>query len=87
MLHNHPDSMSPSAADINSLITTGARRGVIACHDGSIYVYEVVSEPAPGYTISDSSIARMLGFRASDSEESVLKAFEECLGVRVEHLA
>lgn len=49
MVHNHPDSMLPSAADSRSLAATGARRGVIACHDGSIYVYEVMEDAAKGY--------------------------------------
>ena len=41
IVHNHPDSFPPSAADIRSLIANRARRGIIACHDGSLYVFEV----------------------------------------------
>lgn len=42
MLHNHPGSSIPSAADIVSLRTSGASFGVIACHDGSLYRYSLV---------------------------------------------
>lgn len=86
IVHNHPDSMLPSAADILSLISTGSKRGVICCHDGSIYVFEVVGKPAPGYTVSDSVIRRMVALRSGRSEASIMKAFEDNLGVHVEHL-
>lgn len=85
IVHNHPDSSPPSAADINSLVSTGAKRGVIACHDGSVYVYEVVREPAVGYTISDADVGKVT-VAWGDSEDRLLKAFEDMLGVHVEHL-
>lgn len=85
ILHNHPDSMPPSAADIQSLVATGARRGVIACHDGSIYVFDTVGEPAPGYNIDGRSVDRIMRLWGDD-ENRLLRAFEDWLGVRVEHL-
>lgn len=85
MVHNHPDSSCPSASDIRSLIATGARRGVIACHDGSLYSYEVVGDPAPGYTVDDDTIRMLAQLRGGD-EADLLKGFEESLGVHVEHL-
>ncbi len=36
IMHNHPGSSLPSIADIANVARTGARFGVIACHDGSI---------------------------------------------------
>ena len=83
ILHNHPDSMPPSAADIQSLIDTGARRGVIACHDGSLYVFEVVGDPAPGYNVSDATIRLMSLTRSGDD---LLRGYEDVMGVHVEHL-
>lgn len=50
MPHNHPGSSIPSAADFTSLKATGARYGVIAAHDGTVYRYSVVGDPAPIYT-------------------------------------
>lgn len=85
MVHNHPDSSCPSAADIQGLITTGAQRGVIACHDGSLYTYELVGDPAPGYTLDDDTIRMLAQLRGSD-EADLLRGFEESLGVHVEHL-
>lgn len=85
MVHNHPDSMIPSAADIQSLIATGARRGVIACHDGSIYVYEVIEDAARGYNASEEGYARVLSLWGDD-EGRLLRALRDELGVNVEHL-
>lgn len=38
-VHNHPSSCPPSLADFNSNFENGYKKGVIACHDGTIYVY------------------------------------------------
>lgn len=86
IVHNHPDSSPPPSADINSLVSTGARRGVIACHDGSVYVFEAVREPAPGYTFNDETISPMRSLRSPGGESDILRAYEDNLGVHVEHL-
>ena len=39
VFHNHPGSMPPSDADINSLYFNGYTKGFIFCHDGKIYEY------------------------------------------------
>ena len=57
----------------------------VACHDGSLYVFEVVGNPVPGYSIDDATI-RMLSQLRGGSEPDLLRGYEESLGVRVEHL-
>ena len=87
IVHNHPNSGAPSAADINSLRKNGASFGVIACHDGSILRFEQVGEPIGGYTaITTDRIDRMMRQYGNDFE-GLLKAYENVLGVRVERLA
>lgn len=90
MLHNHPGSSIPSAAGVLSLTPSGAARGVIACHDGGLYVYEVVGEPAPGYRVwydgAHDSIRDAYRMRISDGEERALRGIESVLGVRIVHL-
>ena len=90
MLHNHPGSYVPSAADVLALKRTGARFGVVACHDGSLYVYEIVGEPAPGYRIwydgSNDSIKDAYELRLRSGEERALRGIESVLGVRIVHL-
>lgn len=85
-LHNHPGSTMPSAGDILTLRATGARLGVIAAHDGTVYTYEVVGSPAPGYTVDDKSL-RLAYDKRRDDEEGAFKAIEQLFGVRIVHLA
>ena len=39
-LHNHPESMPPSAADFNSVYDNKYKLGVVICHDGTVYKYK-----------------------------------------------
>ena len=90
MLHNHPASSIPSAADVLSVKRTGARFGVVACHDGSLYVYEIVGDPAPGYRVwydeKHDSVRAVYDSRVNGGEEAALSAIEQLLGVRYVHL-
>lgn len=38
-IHNHPDSFPPSDKDFNSNYLRGYYLGIIACHNGTIYMY------------------------------------------------
>ena len=38
-LHTHPSSMPPSISDFNSCFRNNYNRGIIACHNGKIFVY------------------------------------------------
>ena len=84
IVHNHPDSLPPSASDIRSLVSNRAQRGVIACHDGTLYVFEIIGDPVPGYTIDDDRVDRISRLWGQD-EVRLFRAFEDELGVRVEH--
>lgn len=88
MLHNHPGSSIPSAADFAALKSSGASFGVIACHDGSLYRYSIVGEPIEGYTLSDKTLRRLYdsGLRSGKDEGAIFKAIEHGLGVRIEHI-
>lgn len=90
MMHNHPGSSIPSAADVLSIKRTGAKFGAIACHDGSLYVYEIIGDPAPGYRIwydeTHDSIRDLYDARSRRGEEAAFAAIEQLLGVRYVHL-
>ena len=88
MLHNHPGSSIPSAADIASLKASGSSFGVIACHDGSLYRYSLVGEPMRGYTVDDELISFIIKTAKirGKGETSAFIALEEKLGVKIEHL-
>ncbi len=43
-IHNHPNSSVPSLDDINSAWKKKYKYGIIACHNGSIYKYQILGE-------------------------------------------
>lgn len=43
-LHTHPSSMPPSIADFNACFKNGYKFGVVACHDGKVYLYSSKQE-------------------------------------------
>ena len=43
-IHNHPGSSGPSIPDIRVCIQRGYKKGIIACHDGKVYIYSVDSK-------------------------------------------
>ena len=87
IVHNHPNSGAPSAADISSLRKNGESFGVIACHDGSILRFEQVGEPIGAYTaITKESVGALQNAYGTDID-GLIKAYETRLGVRIERLA
>lgn len=38
-IHSHPGSFPPSISDFNSNFLHGYQLGIVACHDGTVYVY------------------------------------------------
>lgn len=40
-IHNHPGSGVPSLADINAYLQRKYYKGVVVCHNGDVYVYQV----------------------------------------------
>ena len=86
LLHNHPASGIPSAADLLSVSNKGCELGIIAAHDGSIYTFRKVGEPAAIYNLTQGwvdYIANSYG----DDEARMFRAFREKLGFEIEHLA
>ena len=76
----------PSAADLRALKASGARMGAIAAHDGTLYTYELIGEPAPGYNLDQETLRTVYDNRAQD-EAKALEAMEQLLGVRIVHLS
>ncbi len=93
MLHNHPDSGKPSAADFASLVATKASFGIIVCHDGSIYRYELVNGRYDGYDkdafmkICELALTSYSSRIANGkSESAAAAAMENDWSLRIEHL-
>ncbi|MFQ7132334.1 MAG: minor capsid protein [Dorea formicigenerans] len=43
-IHNHPGSSVPSIPDLRACIQRGYQKGIIACHNGRVYIYSVDSQ-------------------------------------------
>ena len=85
LLHNHPKSGFPSAADLRAVGDKGCSLGIIAAHDGSIYTFRKVSEPDVFYNIDNDTVEDF--FILFKDEKDLLRAFRERLGFKVEHLS
>lgn len=93
MLHNHPDSSMPSASDLAALEATGARYGLIACHDATIYRYSLVDARYAGYNPDELRLGFQRALKSFNTrlsrgkpEAEALEALENDWGVKVEHL-
>lgn len=84
-IHNHPGSAPPSAADAKAAADRKMAWGLTCGHDGSIYRYEVVSDPAPGYDLTEESWNYALMAIATDGEGAYI-AIEMKWGVRIDRL-
>jgi proteasome lid subunit RPN8/RPN11 len=46
-IHNHPGSSVPSLADLMTCVKRGYNFGLVACHDGKVYIYAGHDECPP----------------------------------------
>ena len=53
-------------------------------HDGTIYTYELVGEPVPGYNLDQETLSFVYSKR-SDDEKRAFEAIEQLLGVKIVH--
>lgn len=86
LLHNHPASGIPSAADLRGISSRGCEMGVIAAHDGSIYTFRKVGEPTAIYNLTQEWVDYIAKSYGND-ETRMLRAFREKLGFEIEHIA
>ena len=77
-LHNHSGSNIPSLADIHGLKARGDEFGIVACHNGEVFTYRIVGDPAEGYII-DSSEEAGKKFLGSFMDRMIKKGFDAAL--------
>ena len=85
LLHNHPASGIPSAADLISIANKGCEFGIIAAHDGSIYAFRKVSEPGSIYNVTQDDLDEIC--RLYHSGKRLFRAIRERIGFEIEHFA
>lgn len=85
LLHNHPKSGIPSAADLRAVGDKGCSLGIIAAHDGSIYTFRKVSEPDSIYNVTQGDLDEICGLYHGGKR--LLRAIQERIGFEIEHIA
>ena len=82
-LHNHPGSLPPSGADFKSQFDNGYLGGVIACHDGTVYYYEVGKKYFSG-TLYDMTVDKYKkqGYSETDAYIMTLEQFVTDYGIK-----
>lgn len=83
LLHNHPASGIPSAADLLSVANKGCEFGIIASHDGSIYTFRKVAEPDPIYNVTQDDVDEIC--RLYHGGKRLCRAIRERIGFKIEH--
>lgn len=86
LIHNHPGSSVPSASDLNGLLRSNAEFGVIACHDGSFYVYRESWRHGEKYFLSDEKFDLIVGRHRLKGIKSILEAIYIREGFVIEHI-
>lgn len=77
-VHNHPESMPPSACDFNSAYENKYKLGIVICHDGTVYKYK--SKALIDDDLYTAYIANALSMGKNDTE-----AQSEALSKFVQH--
>lgn len=75
-MHTHPESMPPSIADFNACFQNGYKMGVVACHDGKVFVYK--SNEYIDNVIYDAQVIKQIN-RGYDEYEAQVKALKKLM--------
>ena len=75
-IHNHPTNIPPSGADFASAGFRRYKMGVIACHNGDIYTYEVGNKPFSG-RLFDDTVEKYMKMGYTNGVEANIKALEQ----------
>lgn len=78
-IHNHGTNNPPTGADFASAGSRGYKKGIVACHNGDVYLYEVGNKPFSS-KIFDETVAKYKKKGYTDGIEAhieTLKQFEK----------
>ena len=75
-IHNHPTNIPPSGADFASAGFRRYKMGVIACHNGDIYTYEVGNKPFSA-RLFDDTVEKYTKMGYTNGVEANIKALEQ----------
>lgn len=86
-IHNHPESKPPSGSDFSSCGHRKYLKGIVCCHNGTIFTYQVGNKPFNAY-LFDKTVDKYKKMYYNMSEEdayiATLKQFEKDYGIKWE---
>ena len=82
-LHNHPGSLPPSGGDFESQFIHGYKGGVIACHNGDVYYYEIGKKRFSG-KLYDLTVDKYMkqGYSDLEAYTKTLEQFADDYGIK-----
>ena len=82
-IHNHSGNKPPSGGDFESQFTHRYKGGVISCHNGDLYYYEVGKKRFTG-TLYDMTVDKYIkqGYSESEAYIKTLDQFVEDFGIK-----
>ncbi len=82
-IHSHPSSMPPSVDDLNSSFEKGYQIGVVACHNGQVYVYKSEEFIEPDYFMMVVAQFKKRGYAEADAQLAAIREVEAHFDIRV----
>lgn len=86
LIRNHPGSSVTSTSDLNGLLRSNAELDIIACHDGSFYIYRESWKHGDDYNLSENVYEFISGRFKASSEEAFFHEIDFQEGFRIEHI-
>lgn len=82
-IHNHPTNLPPTGSDFVSQGRNQYKMGLIACHNGDVYVYEVGNKAFTRKLMDDTiEKYKKLGYNKVKAHEIVLEQFVTDYGIK-----
>lgn len=84
-MHNHPESKPPSGSDFSSCGKRKYKKGVICCHNGDVYIYQIGKKPFSAF-LFDNTVDKYkkLGYTEDVAYTQALIQFERDYGIKWE---
>lgn len=82
-IHNHPNSLPPSGGDFESQFEHGYKFGIIPCHNGDLYYYEIGKKKFSGllYDLTVDKYKKQ-GYSELEAYNMTLEQFKNDYGIK-----
>lgn len=84
-MHNHPESKPPSGSDFSSCGSRKYQKGIICCHNGDVYIYQIGRKPFTAL-LFDNTVDKYkkIGYNENKAYRKALDQFVDDYGIKWE---